>query len=391
MLSDDLDTTPWLTKHYEDWLNFMDGHQPNPFDQPGDSKAYIELHQNDYLRLSRHPEVIAAKDEANNNIGTGSVASLVFGADTGEHGKFGEVLKKSLKSEDVIVTTAGWCANVGLLEAIATPDLPIYIDHQAHASLWSGAKLSSGRPVLIKHNDPEYLEKRIKKDGTGIVCIDAYYSTDGSVADLPTYIALCEKYNCALVLDEAHSFGMIGENGGGLAVSLGLQDRVPFRTVSLSKAIGGNGGFIAASLQAIRFLRFRCHSIIFSSSPSEPNSAGHRAALNVILREPQRAQHCMDMAQLLRDELNQRGIPTGPSNCQIVSVFFKGPYTASALYGKMKEKGILFSVFAPPASARDKSFARFSVHAEITREAIIKTAIVTAEAIKELKIESLMI
>ena len=393
MQADDLDQGQpgWLTTHLDAWLTFMDGHKPNPFDQPADTTPFLGLHQNDYLRLSKHPEVLLSKEIANRRVGTGSVASLVFGADSGEHGKLGGKLRESLKTGDVILTTSGWCANVGLLEAVAPADIPIYIDKEAHASLWAGAQLSKGKAIIVKHNDVEYLEKRIKRDGKGIVCIDAFYSTDGAVSDLKAYVELCEKYNCFLVLDEAHSFGMIGPKGGGLAVGLGLEDRIAFRTVSLSKAIGGNGGFIAGSEKAIRFLRYRCHSIVFSSSPSETNSAGHEAALSILVREPERAQRCLSMASLFRNKLQAHGIPTGQSQCQIVSIIFNGPYTTSRLYKGMRSEGILFSAFAPPATPAHQSFARFSIHSDITENDLSRAADVAAKCIRELELERYLV
>lgn len=380
----------WYESRVDELLGRLAQHLPNPFAQPSNYDDFIALHQNDYLRLSQHPEVLAAKTEANKTIGTGSVASAVFGGDSGFHKHFQDLIKETMQVEDAILTTAGWTANAGLLESLTPADQPIYMDKEAHASLWSGAKLSAGRIVMVKHNDVNFLESRIKREGPGVVCIDSFYSTDGSVSDLKSYVELCEHYGCLLVLDESHSFGMIGEKGGGQAVDLGLADKVPFRVVSLSKALGGNGGFISGSERNILFLRFRLQSVMFSSSPSETNSAGHAAAMEIVKREPDRSKRCMDMAALLRENFKTLGIDPGDSACQIVSLYFEGAYTASKLYGAMREKGVLFSVFAPPAAPHDKSFARFTVHSETNPEEMAKTAKVARECLDNLRLVPLV-
>jgi CAI-1 autoinducer synthase len=377
----------WFDSHMEDYLVRWRAYEPFPFDQPSDTHNYLSLHQNDYLRLSNHPEVIEAKNQANMRSGSGPMASIIYGGDTGEHRKFRETLKKSLNVGDVMLTTAGWTANVGIVEAVALPDSPIYLDYQAHASLWDGAKLAGGKIVPVRHNTPEHLEQRIKRYGRGVVCIDAFYSTDGSIPDLKRYVEICEENDCILILDEAHSFGMIGENGGGLAVELGLERRIPIRTVSMSKALGGNGGFIAATEEFVWFLKHRARSVIFSSSPSPAGSAGSNAAMQVAIREPGRARNCLAMGALLRKLLLDRGIDPGLSNSQIISLYFDQDPLAAKFYGLMRKQGILVSVFTAPAVPRDTSLARFSIHCDVTEKDMEKVADAAAESIEKMGVK----
>jgi CAI-1 autoinducer synthase len=374
----------WFDKMMEEYLVRWRAYEPFPFAQPSDTHNYLSLHQNDYLRLSSHPEVIAAKNSANERSGGGPMASIIYGGDTGEHQQFREALKRCMNVGDIMLTTAGWTANVGLMEAVAAPNSPVYLDYQAHASLWDGAKLAGARIIPVRHNSPEYMERRIQRYGKGVVCIDAYYSTDGSVPDLKRYVEICEAHDCMLVLDEAHSFGMCGRDGGGLAVELGLETRIPIRTVSMSKALGGNGGFIAASEEVVWFLKHRARSVIFSSSPSPAQSAGSYAALQVALREPQRAATCLQMGALLRKYLVERGIDPGLSASQIISLYFDSDPLAAKFYGLMRDKGILVSVFTAPAVPRDTSLARFSIHSDTTPADMQRVADATAECIEKL-------
>jgi CAI-1 autoinducer synthase len=374
----------WFETYKEEYLQRWRAYEPFPFDQPSDTHNYLSLHQNDYLRLSNHPEVIKAKNEANESTGSGPMASIIYGGDTGQHAKYRNTLKEVMKTGDVMLTTAGWTANVGIVESVAQTDMPVYLDYQAHASLWDGARLSGGKIVPVRHNDAENMEKRIKRLGPGVVCIDAFYSTDGSVPDLERYVQICEENDCLLILDEAHSFGMIGPNGGGLAVHLGLENRIPLRTVSMSKALGGNGGFIAASEELVWFLKHRARSVIFSSSPSPAGSAGANAAMKVALREPERAKTCLEMAELLRKLLLARDIDPGTSNSQIISLYFDQDPLAAKFYGLMRKQGVLVSVFTAPAVPRDTSLARFSIHCEVTAEDMERVADAAAGAIAKM-------
>lgn len=359
----------WLSDHLEEQRQFIGSLDPFPFDQPADITPYLSLHQNDYLRLANHPEVVQARRQANERPRIESFSSSIFGGASEEHHRFVSLLRESTQAGDVILTTAGWTANVGLIEAVAPPDQPIYIDADAHASIGDGVRLSRGRRVVVKHNDPDHLEKRVSIHGPGLVCIDALYSTDGTIPDLQRYVEICEQYDCSLILDEAHSFGMFGEKGGGLAVERGLADRVHFRTASLSKALGGHGGFIACAKEMMQALCACVRPVLFSSATSAVLAAGHAKALEIVMARPERAQHCLAMAELLRSRLHEHGIGTAGSASQIISLFFRND-AACRFYQAARDQRILTSVFVYPAIPKGISLARFSVYSELTSEDI---------------------
>lgn len=369
----------WFNNHMKEYVVRWKAYDPFPFDQPDDTSSFIVLHENDYLRLSSHPEVIAAKHKADMGSGGALIASAIYAGNSGEHGDFRRLIRECMRSEDVLLTTSGWTANVGLLESLAGPETPVYMDMKAHASLWDGARLGRGNIVPCRHNDVASMEKRIKRYGKGVICIDSYYSIDGSIADLQGYVEIAERNDCLLVVDEAHSFGMVGPEGGGMAVQMGLQDRIPFRTVSLSKAIGGNGGFIAGRKDAIWYLKHRARAVIFSTNPSPGTSAGNMAALKILMHEPHRAKHCLEMGALLRRKFRELDIHPEDSGCQIVSLKFNTDPLAASFYGAMRDRGILLSVFTEPAVPKDTSLARFSIHCNISPEDIEKVAKEAAE------------
>ena len=371
----------WYREHMKPACEFIAKLDPFPFEQPSDISGYIALHQNDYLRLGNHPDVIAARDKANSRNRSESFMSSVYGGGSDECELFRRDIAACMKAEDALLTTSGWAANVGLIEAIAPVLKPVYIDNHAHASLYDGVKLSLGKKVVIEHNDPDNLLTRIAHSGPGIVVIDAVYSTDGSIGDIARYLEICEQNDCVLLLDEAHSFGLFGD-GGGLAVELGLAERVHFRTVSLNKALGGHGGLIAGNREMMKLARARCRSIIFSSATSSVSAAGHRAALDVIVQDPGRARRCLQYAETLRQRFNAHGIDTGDSRCQIVSIFFEDEQQTCEFYGRLRKMGILTSVFLYPATPAGVGLVRYSVHSELTEQEIDETVNRTVEALQ---------
>jgi CAI-1 autoinducer synthase len=382
----------WISEGVDTYCDDVIGAaSPYPYSQPDDLDSYICLHLNDYLRLSSRPEVLKAKADAIRMEGNLFLASTVFTGGRGmeEHHAFRALLAQAGRSEDALLASSGWAANVGLIEALAKRDTPIYLDRKAHASMWDGAQLSQGRSIMLRHNDPEFLEKRIRRDGAGIVCIDAFYSNTGSVADVAAYVDICERTGSILILDEAHSLCVVGEGGGGLAVQAGVADRVHFRTASFSKAIGGHGGCILASRHLTWFLTHRAHSILFSSSALACDSAAHRAALTIVGREPELGIRTMEKAATFRRELAIRGIDTGTSGCQIVPVEFPSEAQACRFYELLRRRGVLTSVFLPPAVPDKTGLVRFSVHSEVSEKDLLFAADASAEALDEMGIERL--
>jgi len=380
------ETTPiphWLKEEVDHIDQRIGNCNPYPFQHPESLSGYICLHQNDYLRLSTRPEVLVAKEEAMRRFGNSFLASTIFtgGEGSDEHDKFRSLLAGSMGAEDVILTTSGWVANVGLIEALARPGTPVYIDRKAHASIWDGARLSAGRPIMVGHNDPVSLDRRIRREGPGVICIDSVYSTTGAVSHLPSYVEIAERTGSVLVVDEAHGFGMFGEGGGGLAELQGVADRIHFRTMSFSKALGGHGGCIATSHHLAWFLTHRARPIVFSSSALPCDSAAHRVGLEILRAEPQLAARCQEMAAVLRQEMEIRGIPTGGSASQIVSYSARSDAHSCALYGELRARGVLCAIFLEPAVPVGSGLLRFSVHAHCTREEMVHTAAALRESL----------
>lgn len=363
---------------------------PFPFAHPEDTSSHVCLHENDYLRLSRHPEVLAARHGGLDASGGGQLASALYGGGSGAdfHSRLRRALAESMRAGDALLGTSGWSVNVGLVQALAMPGLPIYLDQRAHASLWDGAQLSGGRPLMVRHNDPESLERRILREGPGLVCIDSWYSSDGTVAPLRETVEICERHDCMLILDEAHSFGMTGELAGGMAVAEGLAERVHVRTCSFSKALGGHGGFLAASRELCHYLSLRNRAMVFSSATAPDMAAGHLEALRIAQREPELAANALAMAERFRQKLAWLGIPHFESRCQIVSVPLSSPGEACRLYDALRADGVLGAVFTPPAVPAGHGLLRFTFHAHLDENAVDWSAQALRRALDLLHVET---
>ena len=169
----------------------VDAFDPYPFELPDQHADLVALHLNDYLRLSARPEVIASKCETLKVSGNGNMASVIYGGACSENNALRARLAEVMGGGDAFLTVAGYTANLGIIESIVEPGMPVYLDDRAHASMWDGAKFSAGRPIGFAHNDPSALAEEMAVHGPGLVCIDTVYSVHGDVA--PSHIDACAR------------------------------------------------------------------------------------------------------------------------------------------------------------------------------------------------------
>jgi len=205
----------------------------------------VVMQSNDYLSLANDKRIVTAKVDALMSQGHGDAISRVFAHHRDDaHRTFEKRVARLTQAEDAALVMSGYNANVGIIESFAVPDMPVYIDQRAHASLWSGAISAQASARPFRHNNVTDLEQKIRKYGPGLVVIDSLYSTNGRIAPLRDIVAVVEANDCVIIVDETHSFGTHGPEGAGLVVSEGLADKVHFRTFGLSKAMAARGGII---------------------------------------------------------------------------------------------------------------------------------------------------
>ncbi|UCH09827.1 MAG: quorum-sensing autoinducer CAI-1 synthase [Fidelibacterota bacterium] len=333
----------------------------------------IMLVSNDYLALAHHPTIIEAQVQALHTHGHGLLRSDVFRHGMSFLRDFELRLARFMEMEDAAVCQSGWCANVGLIQSIANPDTPVYLDMYAHASLWEGTKSAGANARPFKHNDSQSLEKLIKRHGQGVVVVDAIYSTSGSVCPLKEIVEVAERYGCLIVVDESHSLGVIGKHGEGLTAASGLARRIHFCTASLSKTFASRGGVVVGSAANTEYFQYESLPAIFSSGILPHEAAGFLTTLAVIAAENGRREQLRTNADYLRHALSELDYNVDDSQSQIISLVSGSEAQTLLLRDALEARGVFGSVFCWPATAKNHALVRFSINSALSREELDRT------------------
>ncbi len=323
---------------------------------------------NDYLNISKHPQLIDAQITAMQEFGNGKMQSIVF---LNNHSELFEKCERQfshfLNVPASVLTQSGWCANMGLIQSLAQPRVPVYLDFYTHMSFWSGVKAAGALAIPFLHNSLNSLRKKLERHGSGIIAIDSVYSTLGTVSPIQEYVTLAKKYNCLLIVDESHSLGTHGPNGSGLVAELGLSDQVDIITASLAKTFSGRGGLIAGKKELIELIRYSSLPSIFSSALLPHDLAGFSSSMHIIAKEEWRRKQLHDNANYLRSTLLDQGFDLCNSASQIIPIMADTEENVIWLRDKLEKEDIFGSVFCSPATPKNKTLIRLSISANHTQ------------------------
>ncbi|MFL6659411.1 MAG: alpha-hydroxyketone-type quorum-sensing autoinducer synthase [Massilia sp.] len=323
----------------------------------------IMLAGNDYLCISGELGLLAAQARCLQGSQNGMLMSSVFLQEGSSQHRLEAKLAAYMGAENGVLAQSGWAANVGLLQTIAEPGVPVYLDMLAHASLWEGVQAAQALGVPFLHNDPAHLARQIDKHGPGIIVVDALYSTNGSIAPLHAVVELAERSGSILIVDESHSLGTHGPGGAGLVVEMGLTDRVHFRTASLAKAFAGRAGFLTCSTHFKGYFLSASRPAIFSSCLLEHELAWFDAALDFISAADARRARLHRGAARVRAGLRELGYNVDDGTEQIIALE-AGPEPKTLVLRKALEKrGIYGAVFCAPATPKNRSLVRLTLNA----------------------------
>ncbi|MCP4298302.1 MAG: quorum-sensing autoinducer synthase [Proteobacteria bacterium] len=336
----------------------------------------IQLVSNDYLSISGNQAIKDSQTRCIQEKGHGILRSGVFQIGDTLQKQFENKVASWLSADDALLSQSGWAANCGLIQSIASADVPVYVDMMAHMSLWEGIKSAGATARPFRHNSVDSLEKLIKKYGQGIILVDAIYSTSGSVCPLEEIAELSQRHECILVVDESHSFGVIGDRGEGMVSKLGLEKKVQFRTASLSKAFAGRGGIIVGSSRNIDYIRYESFPAIFSSGVLDYDIAGFITALEIIQKENHRRVKLVKNADYLRAHLQQLGYNVDESQTQIISLVPGPEHRTIILRDNLEKRGVFGAPFCAPATPKNRSLIRFTVNADMTTNQLHKVVTV---------------
>lgn len=340
----------------------------------------VRLDGNDYLAVTGHPTIVQAQLDSLRQGQEFIVQSGVFQQDASAAARFQAALAAWIGKDDGLLCQSGYAANLGLLQVIADPDTPVYLDQLAHMSLWEGAKAGRAPAYAFRHNDPEHLAKMVLRHGPGVVVVDSVYSTTGAVAPLRELVEVAERHECMILVDESHSLGTHGPGGRGLCAELDLTERVHFITASLAKAFAGRAGFFTMPAELRYFVMSHSHPNIFSSCLLPHEVAGLAATLQVVKKSDDARRLLHANTRRVRAALTALGYPIHQGTEQIISLEAGTESDTLFLRDQLEANGVFGAVFFAPATSRNRAMVRLTLNAALT-DAEMDHVVRVAEAI----------
>ena len=352
------------------------------------NQHYLSFCSNDYLGLANHPALIATMQQAAGDSGVGSGASNLI---TGHH-RYHDSLEKRLASfvklPAALLFSTGYMANIGVLGALVGRGDAIFADKLNHACLNDGGYYSLAEFNRFAHNDVAALEKLLKTSQAKhkLIAVDAVFSMDGDVAPLAQYLALCEKYDAYLYIDDAHGFGVLGQHGEGTLKHFNLSSPRIIVMATLGKAAGVAGAFVAGEQVVIDYLIQNAKSYVYSTPAPPALSATLSASVNLIEQGDDLRTHLQHLIATLKANLKLKKWQLLPSNTAIQPLIVGSNHAVLALSEHLQTLGILVPAIRPPTVPVNTARLRISLSAAHTENDVLKLAIAINEAEKVLTI-----
>ncbi len=353
-----------------------------------DGKKVIMLGSNSYLGLTHHPKVMQSAKAALEKYGVGCAGSRFLNGTLDLHRKLEDKLAKFLKKESAITFSTGFQTNLGIIPTLVNRGDFVIIDKLDHASIIDACRLSFGRILKFKHNDMKDLERMLKKAGDSgkLVVVDGVFSMEGDLCDLPNIVKLSKKYKARILIDDAHSVGVMGQNGRGTAEHFGLEDEVDLIMNTFSKSFATIGGYVAGPENVIHYLKHHSRTLIFSASLPPASLGTALAVLEIIKNEPERREQLWKNTEQMRKGFKELGFDAGKSVTPIIPIRVGDFMLAFKMRKMLLDSGVFVNPVVPPAVPSGDSLIRTSFMATHTREQLDKV-LKTFEIIgRELKI-----
>ena len=327
---------------------------------------------NNYLGLTFEPDCVQAAVEATAAEGTGTTGSRVANGSYAGHRRLEEEIADFFGRKHAMVFTTGYQANLGIISTIAGPDDFLVIDADCHASIYDATRLGTATVIRFKHNDPVDLDKRLQriadKPGNKVIVCEGIYSMLGDTAPLAEFVDVKRKHGAYLLVDEAHSMGVLGATGRGLAEAVGVEADVDFIVGTFSKSLGAIGGYCVSDHPDFDILRVACRPYMFTASLPPSIVASVSAALRIARDRPELRTRLYANVRTLYDGLAQQGFRLGRTKSPVVAIHIDDPQLAVATWLELLKAGIYVNLALPPATPAGTALLRCSVCAAHTRE-----------------------
>ncbi|MGE5569162.1 MAG: glycine C-acetyltransferase [Rhodospirillales bacterium] len=357
-----------------------------------DGKEVINLASNNYLGLAGHPKLIEAAVEAARKYGAGSGAVRTIAGTMSIHMELERRIAGFKQAEACVVFQSGFAANAGTVAAVLTPEDHIISDELNHASIIDGCRLSKAKIHVFPHKDvsaaARILSELDGKPGRKLLITDGVFSMDGDIAPLPALVEVAERYGAIMMIDDAHSSGVLGRNGRGTVDHFGLHGRVDIQVGTLSKAIGVLGGYVCGSRSLIEFLYHRARPFLFSTSHPPAVAASCLAAFDILESEPERIENLWNNTRYFKSALAAAGFRTGESETPITPIMVGEASTAHAFSNALFEEGVFATGIGYPTVPQGKARVRTIVTAAHTRDQLDRAVEILTRVARKMNILS---
>lgn len=338
-----------------------------------DGHKILMFGSNAYTGLPSDPRIIAASHAALDKYGTGCAGSRFLNGTLDLHIQLEKEIAKYIGKDDVLGYSTGFSVNEGVLSVVVGRGDYIICDDRDHASIVDGRRLSFATQLHYKHNDMEDLERVLAKlphEAIKLIVVDGVFSMEGDLAKLPQIVELKHKYNCSIMVDEAHGIGVFGKQGRGVCDHFGLTDEVDLIMGTFSKSLASIGGFIASDFDTINWLRHTSRTYIFSASNSPAATAAALEALHIIQKEPERIENLWSVTNYALRRFREEGFEIGDTESPIIPLYVHDVDKTFLVTKLAYDAGVFINPVIPPACAPQDTLVRFALMATHTKEQV---------------------
>ena len=334
-----------------------------------DGKKVLMFGSNSYLGLTNHPIIKEAAKKAIDKYGTGCAGSRFLNGTLDIHIELERRLAAYVGKEAAVLFSTGFQVNLGVISCLLDRNDYLILDEYDHASIIDGSRLSFSRSIKYAHNDMDDLRKklsRLPEDAAKLIVADGIFSMEGDLVNLPEIVKIADEFGANIMMDDAHSLGVIGLNGSGTASHFGLTDKVDLIMGTFSKSLASLGGFIAGTEETIEFVKHRARSLMFSASMPPAAVASVIAALDIIESEPERIDQLWANTNYAKKLLVDAGFDIGHTDSPIIPVYIRDNDKTFMITNILSNNGIFVNPVVSPAVPSDSSLIRFSLMATHT-------------------------
>lgn len=374
----------FMAKGVYPYFRAITGKQGTEVDMGG--QKVLMFGSNAYTGLTGDQRIIDKAKLALEKYGTGCAGSRFLNGTLDLHVQLEKEIAEFIGKDDCLCLSTGFSVNQGVIPALLSKDDYVICDDRDHASIVDGRRLAFAKQLHYKHNDMDDLERVLQKlplEAVKLIVVDGVFSMEGDLAKLPEIISLKHKYNCSVMVDEAHGVGVFGRQGRGVCDHFGLTKEVDLIMGTFSKSLASIGGFIASDFDTINYLRHTCRTYIFSASNTPAATAAAMEALHIIQQEPERIEALWKVTKYALKRFREEGFEIGETESPIIPLYVRDTEKTFLVTALAFNSGVFINPVIPPACAPQDTLVRFALMATHTEEQVERAVL----ALKKIFIE----